>query len=121
LALARERRGMEVIPESEVESTEAVDGVHLKILAGGDAENVQHFTIEPGAVVPEHSHPHEQVGYMLEGALEFTVDGETERVETGHSYVIPGDEAHSAENVADVPAVGLDVFAPPRDDPDWRD
>lgn len=112
---------MEVVPEVEVESTEAVDGVHLKLLAGGTEANVQHFTVEPDAVVPEHSHPHEQVGYLLDGALTFEVGGETLLVEAGDSYVIPGDEAHSAHNDADVPAVGLDVFAPPRDDPDWRD
>jgi quercetin dioxygenase-like cupin family protein len=112
---------MEVIPESEVESIEAVDGVHLKLLAGGTEENVQHFTIEPGATVPEHSHHHEQVGYMLDGALEFAVDGETKRVAVGDSYVIAGDEPHGAENVGDVPAVGLEVFAPPRDGPDWQD
>jgi quercetin dioxygenase-like cupin family protein len=112
---------MEIVPEADVESTEAVDGVHLKLLAGGTEANVQQFTIEPGATVPEHSHPHEQVGYVLEGELEFTVDGETLRAETGDSYVVPGGEPHSATNTADVPVVGLDVFSPPRDNPDWRD
>jgi quercetin dioxygenase-like cupin family protein len=111
---------MEIVNETAVESTEAVDGAHLKRLAGGTEANVQQFTIEPGATVPEHSHPHEQVGYVLEGALEFTIDGETHRAKTGDSYVIPGGEPHSAENTADVPVVGLDIFAPPRDSPDWQ-
>ncbi|NHN43482.1 cupin domain-containing protein [Halorubellus sp. JP-L1] len=112
---------MEVVPESTVESTEAVDGVSLTLLAGGSEANVQHFDIDPGASVPEHSHPHEQVGYVLSGALDFEVDGETVTVEAGDSFVIPGDEPHGARNRGDVPAVGLDVFSPPRDDPDWRD
>lgn len=112
---------MEIVSEADEQSTEAVDGVELKLLAGGDRANVQHFVVEPGAVVPEHSHPHEQVGYMLEGALTFDVDGERAVVEAGDSYAIPGDEPHAAENAGDVPAVGLDVFSPPRDDPDWRD
>jgi quercetin dioxygenase-like cupin family protein len=112
---------MQVVPEAAVESTEAVDGAHLKLLAGGTEANVQHFAIDPGAVVPEHSHPHEQVGYMLSGALDFEVDGETITVEAGDSYAIPGDEPHSATNHGDEPAVGLDVFSPPRDEPDWQD
>lgn len=112
---------MQVISESDVEGTEAVDGVHLKLLAGGEHENVQHFTIEPGATVPAHSHPHEQVGYMLSGELTFTVDGDEHVLEPGDSYVIPGDETHAAANHGDTPAVGLDVFSPPRDDPDWQD
>lgn len=112
---------MEIVPEADVESTEAVAGVHLKLLAGGDNENVQHFRIEPGATVPEHSHLHEQVGYIMSGELMFTVDGEERVVRTGDSYVLAGDEPHGAENRGDEPVVGLDIFSPPRDDPDWRD
>ena len=115
------RSRMEVVPASSVESAQAVDGVHLKRLAGGSEANVQHFVVDPGAVVPEHSHPHEQVGYILEGALAFEVDGDVTVVEAGDSYVVPGGEPHSAHNDGDVPAVGLDVIAPPRDDPDWQD
>lgn len=112
---------MEIVPESSVESTEAVEGAHLKLLAGGTEMNVQHFTIDPGASVPEHSHPHEQTGYVVQGRLTFTVDGETLVAEAGDSYVIPGGEPHGAENLGDEPVVGLDIFSPPRDEPDWRD
>lgn len=112
---------MDIVSEAAVSSTEAVDGAHLKLLAGGDRANVQHFVVDPGATVPEHSHPHEQVGFLLEGRLAFDVDGERRVVEAGDSYVIPGGEQHAAENTGDEPAVGLDVFSPPRDDPDWRD
>ncbi|WP_323677512.1 cupin domain-containing protein [Halorubellus sp. PRR65] len=112
---------MEVVPETAVESTEAVDDVHLKILAGGTEANVQHFRIDPGAVVPEHSHANEQLGYLLSGALDFHVDGETVTIEPGDSYVFHGDEPHGAENTGDEPAVGIEVFSPPRENPDWRD
>jgi Uncharacterized conserved protein, contains double-stranded beta-helix domain len=110
---------MEIVSESERPSTEAVDGAHLTLLAGGTEANIQQFTIDPGAVVPEHSHPHEQVGYLLEGTLTFTVDGESLPVEAGDSYVVPGGEPHGAENKGDTAAVGLDIFSPPRDNPDW--
>ncbi len=112
---------MEVVPESEKQSTEAVDGAHLTLLAGGTEANIQQFTIDPGAVVPEHSHPNEQVGYLLSGRLTFTVDGDSLLVEAGDSYVIPGGEPHRAENGGDTAAVGLDIFSPPRDNPDWSE
>ena len=112
---------MDIVPASSVEATEAVDGAHLKLLAGGSEMNVQHFRIEPGATVPEHSHPNEQSGYILDGTLTFIVDGETHVVEAGDSYVFAGGEPHGAENRGDVPVVGLDIFSPPRDDPDWMD
>jgi quercetin dioxygenase-like cupin family protein len=112
---------MEIVPEESVESTEAVDGVHLKLLAGGEEANVQHFVVEPGETVPAHDHPHEQLGYVLSGTLTFLVDGEEHPVSEGESYRLAGGEEHAAENRGDVPVVGLDVFAPPRSNPDWQD
>jgi quercetin dioxygenase-like cupin family protein len=112
---------MERVPLSETDAVQAVDGVHLAQLAAGSAMSVQHFQIDPGAVVPEHAHPHEQTGYVTAGTLTFLVDGEELVVSPGDSYVVPGDEPHAAENRGDVPVEGVDVFSPPRLDPDWRD
>ena len=112
---------MEVVPKDDEESTEAVEGVHLSLLAGADRMNVQHFEIEPGATVPEHSHENEQTGYVTRGTLTFAVDGEEIDVSEGDSYAIPGDEPHAAENRGDEPVEGVDIFSPPRNDPDWKD
>ncbi|PSP56089.1 cupin domain-containing protein [Halobacteriales archaeon QS_1_67_19] len=112
---------MEIVPNEAVESTEAVAGVHLSLLAGAENMNVQHFFIEPGAEVPEHSHENEQTGYITEGTLTFVVDGEEREVSEGDSYAVPADEPHAAENRGSVPVRGVDVFSPPRDDPDWKD
>lgn len=100
---------------------EAVEGVYLARLSVGDEMSVQHFHIGPGASVPEHSHHHEQVGFVYDGTLIFEVDGEEHVVTTGESYAIPGDEPHAARNDGDTPVDGIDVFSPPRADPDWLD
>jgi quercetin dioxygenase-like cupin family protein len=112
---------MEVVPKDVEESTEAVEGVHLSLLAGAEEMNVQHFFIEPGATVPEHSHENEQTGYITQGTLTFLVDGEEREVSEGDSYAISGDELHGAENRGDVPVEGVDIFSPPRENPDWKD
>ena len=112
---------MQVVPKDAEESTEAVEGVHLSLLAGADEMNVQHFFIEPGAEVPEHSHDNEQTGYITQGTLTFFVDGEELDVSAGDSYAIPGDEPHAAENRGEVPVEGVDIFSPPRENPDWKD
>jgi len=113
---------MDVVSPADRDSTEAVDGVRLSLLAGGDRMNLQRFEIEPGAVVPEHSHPHEQTGLIVEGTLTFVLADGTERtVGPGETYALAGGEAHSAENRDDEPVVGVDVFSPPRTDPDWRE
>jgi quercetin dioxygenase-like cupin family protein len=112
---------MERLALSDVETAEAVPGVHLAQLAAGDAMSVQHFHIAAGESVPEHDHPHEQVGYITQGTLTFLVDGEEIRVAEGDSYVIPGDEPHAAENRGDQPVRGIDIFSPPRVNPDWQE
>jgi quercetin dioxygenase-like cupin family protein len=112
---------MERVSRTDVDAAEAVDGVHLSQLAAGTEMSVQHFRIEPGAVVPEHSHPHEQTGYLTAGTLTFLVDGDERVVSAGDSYAIPGDEPHAAENRGDVAVEGVDVFSPPRLNPDWGD
>lgn len=99
-----------------------MDGVHLAQLAVGEGMSVQHFRIEPGATVPEHDHHHEQAGFVYEGELTFVAGGESRtesRVGPGDSYTIPGGEPHAVENGGDVAARGVDVFSPPRPNPDW--
>ncbi|WP_254528570.1 cupin domain-containing protein [Natrinema gelatinilyticum] len=112
---------MEHVSLTDLESTEAAAGVHLALMAGTESMNVQHFEIEPGAVVDEHSHPHEQTGYIVDGELTFIVDGEEFVCGPRDSYGIPGDQAHAAENRGDVTVRGIDIFSPPRENPNWRD
>jgi quercetin dioxygenase-like cupin family protein len=72
------------------------------------------WRVDPGAAVPEHDHPHEQVVNMLEGELALTVDGEEMLLRAGDVVTIPGGVRHSAR----APAGGcrvLDVFSPGRD------
>jgi quercetin dioxygenase-like cupin family protein len=112
---------METVDLTDTETVEAVAGVHLAQLAVGDDMSVQHFQIEPGAEVPEHEHHHEQAGYLYRGELTFLVEGEEHVVAAGESYTIPGGEAHAAVNEGEEPVAGVDIFSPPRANPDWQE
>ncbi|WP_458205970.1 cupin domain-containing protein [Haladaptatus sp. NG-SE-30] len=112
---------MDSIALSDRNAAEATDGVYLTQLAAGEQMSVQHFHIEPGATVPEHSHEHEQTGFVYAGALTFIVDGEESIIEEQDSYAIPGGEPHAAENRTDTPVRGIDVFSPPRLDVPWEE
>ncbi|HZP81731.1 MAG TPA: cupin domain-containing protein [Chthonomonadaceae bacterium] len=68
-----------------------------------------------GAVVPEHQHPHEQMGVGLEGEFALTIGDETRLIRAGDSYWIPSNTPHSARSVQG-PARALDIFHPIRDD-----
>jgi quercetin dioxygenase-like cupin family protein len=48
-----------------------------------------YWDVKAGSVVPEHSHMHEQVAHLLEGAFTLTVDGVPFELTTGNAAVIP--------------------------------
>lgn len=70
---------------------------------------------EPRAIVQPHSHPHEQMGMLLEGELTFTIGGQTQTLKPGEMWRIPGGVVHSAV-AGDQPVKALDVFHPVRED-----
>jgi len=70
--------------------------------------------LRKGCIVPEHRHENEQITYVLEGALKFSLQGREITVRTGEVLVIPPDVPHSAEALEDT--IDLDVFSPPRAD-----
>lgn len=89
-------------------------GVVIRTNAGGSMMfSVVNF--EPGSVVPDHAHPHEQMGMMISGRLEFEVGGVRRVLGPGDIWKIPGGVVHAVRAV-DGPAVALDVFHPIRED-----
>ena len=70
--------------------------------------------LQPNAVVPEHTHPHEQAGTVIEGELSMTIAGETRVLKVGDCYIIPGDVPHSATAHNGLARV-IDIFSPVRE------
>lgn len=83
--------------------------------AAGNGMMLSLVEFEPHAVVAEHSHPHEQMGLMLEGEAEFIVGGESKIVGPGTMWRIPGGVKHKVI-AGDRPVRALDVFHPIRED-----
>lgn len=73
-----------------------------------------YWDVKAGSTVPEHSHMHEQVAHLLEGAFTLTVDGVPFELTTGNAAVIPSNIKHSGIAVTDCKL--LDVFCPVRED-----
>ena len=97
-------------------------GTHRELFPGveihatsGEGLMLSLVDFEPGSVVPEHSHPHEQMGMMISGRAEFTVGGMTKVLGPGDMWRIPGHVPHKVRAL-DGPAVALDVFHPVRED-----
>ena len=94
--------------------TEIVKGVHLKTLVYGDHTLMTEVKMDNGAVIPPHSHPHEQTGYLVSGQLEFVVNGEHLIAKPGTSWNIAGDVEHSATAIEET--IVVEVFSPVRED-----
>ena len=55
---------------------------------------------DEGVVAPRHSHPGEEIIYVLEGTLEYTVEGQPPKIlKAGDVLFIPARTIHSARNV----------------------
>lgn len=55
---------------------------------------------EPGAVAPKHKHPGEEIIYVLEGSLEYQVEGQPPvTLHAGEVLFIPAGTIHAAKNV----------------------
>ena len=84
-----------------------------KIISGERAMVAQVF-IAKGGVVPEHHHESEQITYILEGALEFELEGRCVVVNAGEVLRIPSNVPHKAVALEDT--LDLDIFSPIRRD-----
>jgi quercetin dioxygenase-like cupin family protein len=80
----------------------------------GEKSMLARLRLLKGCLVPLHSHENEQITYILEGALKFSLQGKEIIVRAGEILVIPSNLPHSAEALEDT--VDLDVFCPPRAD-----
>ena len=92
---------------------EVISGYNGKTIHTGTM-TFMYWTVDEGAVMPEHSHLHEQVAHVLKGKFELTIDGQTEMLEPGRVAVIPPHVKHGGRAVTACEL--LDVFNPERED-----
>jgi quercetin dioxygenase-like cupin family protein len=73
-----------------------------------------HWIVERGAVLPEHSHVHEQVVNVIEGEFEMNIAGESKVLSRGLVAVIPSNVIHSGKALTECRII--DAFYPVRED-----
>jgi quercetin dioxygenase-like cupin family protein len=90
------------------------EGVRARALFG-DAAMLNLVELDPGAVVPEHSHPHEQLGIGLRGLITMVIDGTERPMGPMDAMHIPSGVVHAGV-AGPEGALVLDVFTPIRED-----
>jgi quercetin dioxygenase-like cupin family protein len=98
---------------SEIPQKDLVKGIKGRYFHT-DSNTVGFVDIEKGAILPAHSHVHEQITQITEGQLEMIIDGETIVLEPGMITVIPSNVVHSAIALTDCRVT--DTFYPVRED-----
>ena len=81
----------------------------------GEGAMINLIEFEPNAEVPLHSHPHEQLGFVLRGVQILIVDGSEHPLGPMECYVLPGGVEHAAR-CGPQGATVVDVFQPVRED-----
>ena len=104
---------MPFVNTASLPTKEIIMGYTVRMIHTGTM-SFAYWTVAEGAVMPEHSHLHEQVAHVLKGKFELTVDGETKILEPGMVAVIPSHIKHGGKAVTACEL--LDVFNPERED-----
>jgi quercetin dioxygenase-like cupin family protein len=93
---------------------QALPGIKMRTLVYGDNTLMTEVLLEKDSVLPKHSHPHEQTGYLVKGKMSLMIGAETFTVGPGDSWCIPGNTDHGANILED--SVAVEVFSPVREE-----
>lgn len=95
--------------------TDLGGGVVRKVLAHSENLMSVELKFEKGAVGAKHSHPHEQIGYVISGSLIYREEGQEDKeLSAGDTYYVAPDVIHGV--VALEETMLLDIFTPMRKD-----
>ena len=103
-----------LVHRSSATPVEMLPGVVRRTLCEGARMMLIEVTLEQGAVVPSHTHPHEQIGYLASGRLLWELGDERRELAAGDSWLVPPNVPHQVTALE--PSVAIDVFSPPREE-----
>lgn len=109
-----DRKEHVVRPYEQVPSTTLVEGAESHLIAGRQML-LSFLTMKAESVFELHSHPMEQIMFVLEGYCDEVITDKMYRVGAGDAIYLPANVPHGAF-VRDVDVKVIDIFSPPRSD-----
>ena len=104
----------EVIKPVDSSMTSPEPGLRRQVMSYSQSLMLVRHKMEPGWIGAAHSHPHDQVVYVVSGHLRVVSAGRTFDVKSGDSFVVRGGVEHQASAME--PSLVIDVFTPCRED-----
>jgi quercetin dioxygenase-like cupin family protein len=98
----------------QLPAVEMLTGVTRRTVAL-DQAMITIVTLEPGSVVPDHSHPNEQITYVVRGAIEFRLGNESRVLHAGDGASCPANVSHGV-TVLNEQTLVIDAWNPPREE-----
>ena len=113
-AASQEEYNKYVIRYADVPAIELTPSIKANIVS---AENItmSFVSAEPNVSLTPHRHENEQMLIVLDGAIDFIIEGKQYKVEKGDVVVLPSNTEHGAY-FSDKGARVIDIFSPPRQD-----
>src|SRR6266850_4985100 len=105
--------GMLALPmaQAQLSGTRRIDLQQHDLSAPGREVIQARVEIDPGVTAPRHSHPGEEIIYVLEGTLEYQLDGKPPvTLKAGDVLFIPAGTIHAAKNVGSGPGAELATY-----------
>ena len=103
-----------VISSSEEAMSTPKAGLRRQVMSYSPSVMLVRHTMKKGWVGARHSHPHEQMVYVVSGRIRFQHPGGVLEAGPGDSFLVAGNAEHQASALED--AEVLDVFTPYRED-----
>jgi len=105
---------MTLVDYDSVNPVEMLPGVVRRTMTAGERMMLIEVRLDAGAVVPMHTHPHEQTGYLISGRMRFHLGGQERELGPGDCWMMPGDVPHEVTALEE--CLLVDIFSPPREE-----
>ena len=102
-----------LIRNSDAQESDPEPGLLRRLGAGNSKISLAEHRMERGWVGTAHSHPHDQMAYVVSGRLKVRVADQEFEVSQGDSFVVRGGVEHQAWALE--PSHVIDIFTPYRD------
>lgn len=104
----------DVVHRNNEQMTNPEPGLKRQVMSYTPEMMLVRHTMEPGWVGAAHSHPHQQLVFVVSGHIVLTTPDGDHTLRAGDSIIVPGDAVHQAR--AFEASEVLDVFTPYRED-----
>ncbi len=105
---------VEVVPSQEETMSHPEPGLRRQVMSYSPRMMLVRHRMKKGWVGARHSHPHEQMVYIVSGCLRFHYPDGVFEARAGDSFLVPGNVEHQASALEDSEV--LDIFTPYRED-----